>query len=188
MKTSNVQRPTSNVQSPWTALASASHFHWMLDVGRWTLDVFAPLLFLALTAIASAEPPIRITNREFPDGSGSSREMDPSKRQSTETFYDSGRRVTHKIVYKLDERLQPVSAILYNAKGIVYQKSTYKLDGEDRIIQEVIYDAKGNLLGTKNYNYSTRNGSAIVINVDTYDANGNLIQTPRLSKSGKKTR
>ena len=143
-------------------------------------------IFLALTALASALPPIRITNREYPDGSGSSREMDPSKRQSVETFYDSRRRVTRKIVYKLDERLQPVSALLYNANGVLFQKSAYKLDGEDRIIQEVIYDAKDRLLGTKNYNYTTRNGAAIVVNVDTYDANGNLLQTPRLSKSGKK--
>lgn len=143
-------------------------------------------ILIALTSLASALPPMRITNREYPDRSGSSRELDPSKRQSTETFYDSTRRVTHKIVYKLDERLQPVSALLYNAKGILYQKSTYKLDGEDRVIQEVIYDAKDKLLGTKNYNYGTRNGSAIVVNVDTYDANGNLLQTPRLSKSGKK--
>ena len=145
-------------------------------------------IFLALTALASALPPIRITNREYPDGSGSSREMDPSKRQSVETFYDSRRRVTKKIVYKLDERLQPVSALLYNANGVLFQKSAYKLDGEDRIIQEVIYDAKDRLLGTKNYNYTTRNGAAIVVNVDTYDANGNLLQTPRLSKSGKKSR
>lgn len=143
-------------------------------------------ILLALTAIASAIPPIRITNREYPDGSGSSREMDPSKRESTETFYDSRRRMTHKMVYKLDERLQPVSALVYNANGVLYQKSAYKLDGDDRIIQEVIYDAKDKLLGTKNYNYGTRNGSAIVVNVDTYDANGNLLQTPRLSKSGKK--
>jgi hypothetical protein len=146
------------------------------------------LIFLGLTVIASALPPIRITNREYPDGSGSSREMDPTKRESVETFYDSRRRVTHKVVYKLDDRLQPVSAVLYNSKGIIYQKSAYKLDGEDRVIQEVIYDAKGILLGTKNYNYGTRNGTAIVINVDTYDANGNLIQTPRSSKSGKKSR
>ena len=184
MKTSNVQRPTSNVQSSQPAITGARRFHWMLDVPMWSVS----LLFLALTALASAVPPIRITNRSYPDGSGSSREMDPSKRQSMETFYDSGRRVTHKVLYKLDERLQPVSAILYNAKGIIYQKSTYKLDGEDRVIQEVIYDPKGNLLGTKNYNYGTRNGGAIVVNVDTYDANGNLIQTPRLSKSAKKSR
>ncbi len=143
-------------------------------------------IFLALTALAAAIPPIRITNREFPDGSGSSREMDPSKRQSTEIFYDSRRRVTQKIVYKLDDRLQPVSALLYNASNVLFQKCTYKLDGEDRVIQEVIYDAKDRLLGTKNYNYGTRNGSAIVVNVDTYDANGNLLATPRMSKIGKK--
>lgn len=146
----------------------------------------ALIVSIFLTAGACAIPPIRITNREFPDGSGSSRETDPSKNQSTETFYDSSRRMTHKAVYKLDERQQPVSAIYYNAKGVIYQKSAYKLDGEDRIIQEVIYDAKDRLLGTKNYNYSTRNGKAIVVNVDTYDANGNLIQTPRTSKSIKK--
>ena len=145
-------------------------------------------LFLALSAAALAIPPIRITNREFPDGSGSSRETDPSKRQSTETFYDSTRRMTHKIIYKLDERQQPMSGIFYNAKGVIYQKSTYRLDGEDRIIQEVIYDAKDNLLGTKNYSYGMHNGKAIVINVDTYDANGNLIQAPRFSKSAKKAR
>jgi hypothetical protein len=146
------------------------------------------LVLLALSAVALAVPPIRITNREYPDGSGSSRETDPSKRQATETFYDSSRKMTHKVQFKLDERLQPLSAIYYNAKGVVFQKCTYKLDGEDRIIQEVIYDAKGNLLGTKNYNYATRNGSAIVVNVDTYDSNGNLIQTPRQAKASKKSR
>ncbi len=146
------------------------------------------LLFFVLAGLAWAVPPMRITNREFPDGSGSSREVDPTKRQSTESFYDSTRRLTHKIVQKLDERLAPVSAITYNAKGLVTQKSTYKLDGEDRIIQEVIYDAKDNLLGTKNFHYGTRNGGSVVIEVDTYDSNGNLIQAPRYSKSGKKTR
>jgi antitoxin component YwqK of YwqJK toxin-antitoxin module len=146
------------------------------------------IIFLALAAAAVAIPPVRITNREYPDGSGSSRETDPSKQQSTETFYDSSRRMTHKAVYKLDERLAPLSAIFYNAKGIIYQKSTYRLDGEDRIIQEVIYDARGNLLGTKNYSYGTRNGKDTVVNVDTYDANGNLVQTPRLSKSSRRTR
>ncbi len=146
------------------------------------------IIFLALSAAAAAIPPIRITNRELPDRSVSSREMDPSKHQSTETFYDSSRKLTHKVVYKLDERLQPVSAIFYSAKGVIYQKSTFKLDGEDRVIQEVFYDAKDNLLGTKNYTYGTRNGGAVVINVDSYDANGNLIQTPRLPTSGKRSR
>jgi hypothetical protein len=146
------------------------------------------VIFLVLSAFASALPPIRVTNREYPDGSGSSREMDPSKSKSVETFYDSSRRMTHKVIYKLDERQQPLSAIFYNAKGIVYQKSTFRLDGEDRIIQEVIYDAKDNLIGTKNYSYGTRNGRAIVVNVDTYDSNGNLIQTPRRSSSSKKSR
>lgn len=146
------------------------------------------LALLALSAVALGVPPIRITNREFPDGSGSSKETDPAKHQSTETFYDASRRMTSKIVCKLDERHQPVSGIHYNAKGVIYQKSAYKLDGEDRIIQEVIYDAQDRLLGTKNYNYGTRNGRAVVVTVDTYDSNGNLIQTPRQSRPAKKGR
>ena len=146
------------------------------------------IILLVLSVASSAIPPIRITNREYPDRSGSSRETNPLKQTSTETFYDSSRRMTHKAVYKLDERLAPVSAIFYNAKGVIYQKSTYKLDGEDRVIQEVFYDARGNLLGTKNYTYGTRTGKDTVVNVDSYDANGNLIQTPRFSKSSKRSR
>jgi antitoxin component YwqK of YwqJK toxin-antitoxin module len=143
------------------------------------------LALLALSTVALAVPPIRITNREFPDGSGSSKSTDPAKRESTETFYDARRTMTSKAVYKLDERLQPLSAIFYNAKGVIYQKSAFKLDGEDRVIQEVIYDAKGNLLGTKNYNYGTRNGKATVVTVDWYDSNGNLIRTPQTTAPKK---
>jgi antitoxin component YwqK of YwqJK toxin-antitoxin module len=134
---------------------------------------------LASAVVALGIPPKRVTNREYPDGSGSSKETDPEKRQAIETFYSATGRVTHKVLYQLDERQQPVSAIFYDTKNRIYQKSAYKLDGEDRIIQEVIYDAKGNLLGTRNYNYGTRNGRSTVIDIDTYDANGNLIRTPK---------
>ena len=148
-----------------------------------------PLIFLlSLTALALATPAKRITNREYSDGSGSSKETDPAKRQAVETFYSPGGKVTHKVLYQMDERMQPLSAIYYDAKGVIYQKSAYKLDGADRIIQEVIYDAKGSLLGTKNYNYGTRNGNALVIDVDVYDANGNLIQSPKKPGSAGKRR
>lgn len=146
------------------------------------------LALLSLTALASATPMKRVTNRESPDGSGSSKETDPDKRQAVETFFGANRKITHKVLYQLDERLQPLSAIYYDPKNTVYQKSSFKLDGEDRIIQEVIYDAKDNLLCTRNFTYGTRNGNAMVINVDTYDSNGNLIQSPRQSGSAKKRR
>src|SRR6266446_6276630 len=138
----------------------------------------------ALGAFAVAAPAKRVTNRYYPDGSGSSKEQDPDTRQSVETFFGPGGKITHKVLYQLDERLQPMSALFYDPKGKIYQKSTYKLDGADRIIQEVIYDAKGNLLGTKNYNYGTRDGRSVVIDVDTYDSNGNLIQSPKQSRTG----
>lgn len=144
------------------------------------------LALLSLTALAAASPMKRVTNREYPDGSGSSKETDPEKRQAVETFFGPTRKVTHKVIYQLDERLQPLSAIFYDPKNIVYQKSTFKLDGEDRIIQEVNYDAKDRLIGTRNFTYGTRNGSATVINVDSYDSNGNLIQSPRQGSSRRR--
>ena len=142
--------------------------------------------FLTLTALATAAPMKRVTNREYPDGSGSSKETDPEKRQAVETFFGPSRKVTHKVIYQLDERLQPLSAIFYDTRNIVYQKSTFKLDGEDRIIQEVNYDAKDRLIGTRNFTYGTRNGTATVINVDSYDSNGNLIQSPRQAGSRRR--
>lgn len=144
------------------------------------------IALLSLTALAAAAPMKRVTNREYPDGSGSSKETDPEKRQAVETFFGPTRKVTHKVIYQLDERLQPLSAIFYDPKNIVYQKSTFKLDGEDRIIQEVNYDAKDRLIGTRNFTYGTRNGSATVINVDSYDSNGNLIQSPRQGSSRRR--
>ena len=63
------------------------------------------IIFLTLTALAVAKPTILVTVRRYPDGTSSEREIDPSKRESVETFYDSGKKLTHKIVYKLDERL-----------------------------------------------------------------------------------
>ncbi len=142
------------------------------------------IVLLALCTFAFAVPAKKVTNREFPDGTGSSKEIDPDKHQSIEIFYDQSRKPTYKIVYKLDERLQPMSGIYYNAAGVVFQKSTYKIDGADRIIQEVVYDSKDNLVCTKNFIYGTRAGQTKVIGIDTYDSNGVLIRAPK--GSGKK--
>ena len=142
------------------------------------------IALLALSTFAFAAPAKKITNREFPDRSGSSKEIDPDKRQSIETFYDQSRKPTYKIVYKLDERLQPMSGIYYNAAGVVFQKSSYKLDGADRIVQEVVYDSKDRLVCTKNFIYGTRAGQTKVIAIDLYDSNGVLVRPQK--GSGKK--
>ena len=60
----NVQRPTSNVQRSKFRAVRGNVFHWMLDVGRWTLDVerrrhAAVLLVLIIfAAYSSAADPI----------------------------------------------------------------------------------------------------------------------------------
>ncbi len=143
------------------------------------------IAFLILATTAFALPAKKITNREFPDGTWSSKEMDPEKRRSIERFYTLGSKTPYQtVLYQLDDRLQPMSGIYYNSKNQVFQKCNYKLDGSDRIIQEVVYDAKGTLTGTNNYIYGTRGGQSTLIGVDRYDANGNLI--PRAKTTGRK--
>lgn len=143
------------------------------------------LALLICASTAFAIPAKKVTNKEFPDGTWSSKETDPEKRRATERFYTLGAKVPYQtILYKLDDRMQPESGIYYNAKNIVFQKCTYKLDGADRIIQEVVYDAQGKLRGTNNFIYGTRGGQSTLIGVDRYDANGNLI--PKAKATGRK--
>jgi len=143
------------------------------------------ILILSLASTALALPAKKITNREFPDGTWSSKESDPEKRRAIERFYVSGAKTPYQtVLYQLDERMQPVSGIYYNAKNQVFQKCTYKLDGADRIIQEIVYDARGNLTGTNNFIFGTRGGQSTLIGVDRYDANGNL--NPKGKPTGRK--
>jgi hypothetical protein len=143
------------------------------------------LAFLICATTAFALPAIKITNKEFPDGTWSSKETNPEKRRATERFYTLGSKTPYQtIVYQLDDRMQPASGIYYNAKNQVFQKCTYRLDGSDRIVQEVVYDAQGRLSGTNNYIYGTRGGQSTLIGVDRYDANGNLI--PKGKPTGRR--
>ncbi len=145
-----------------------------------------PLLILAaslcLGSLAFAAPAKRVTNTEHDDGSGSSKEIDPEKKQSIESFFDSNRKPRYKIVYTLDNRLQPVSAIYYNNAGKIFQKSRYTLDGADHMIQEVVYDAKDTLVCTKNYIWGTRFRQATLLEVKMYDRNGNLMKTQNTTR------
>jgi hypothetical protein len=138
------------------------------------------LLISIVSVTAWGTPALKVTNRQFEDGGGSSKQIDPEKRQAIESFITGTGKLQYRIIYSLDERLQPVSGVYYNAAGRVFQKSAYRLDGADRIIQEVVYDANDKLVCTKNYIYGNRGGKdSAVVGVDTYDANGNLIAPPR---------
>ena len=139
------------------------------------------LLILAMLSLpAWSAPALKVTNRQFEDGGGSSKQVDPEKRQAIESFITGSGKLQYRIIYTLDERLQPVSGVYYNAAGRVFQKSAYRLDGADRIIQEVVYDPNDKLVCTRNYVYGTRAGkNDTVVAVDTYDPNGNLIVPAR---------
>lgn len=149
----------------------------------------ALVFFASLTIAAWSAPALKVTNRQFEEGGGSSKTVDPEKRQAIESFITATGKLQYRIIYALDERLQPLSGVYYNAAGRVFQKSAYKLDGADRIIQEVVYDANDKLVCTKNYVYGTRGGKdSTVVAVDTYDANGNLIQPARRGGSSPRRR
>jgi hypothetical protein len=143
------------------------------------------LLILATFNVAAfGAPALKVTNRQYEDGGGSSKEVDPEKKQAIESFITGAGKLQYRIIYQLDDRLQPLSGVYYNAAGRVFQKSAYKLDGADRIIQEVIYDGTDKLVCTKNYIYGTRGGKDKVVAVDTYDPNGRLIPTVKKSSGG----
>lgn len=144
------------------------------------------IALIFITASAFAIPAKKVSNREFPDGTWSSKEIDPDKKQSIERFYTRGSKVAYQtVVYQLDDKQHPVSGIYYNAKNQVFQKCTYILDGEYRILQEVVYDARNTLTGTNNYIYGTRGGKSVLINVDRYDANGVLIPKAKVTKKAR---
>jgi hypothetical protein len=141
----------------------------------------------SVSVAATAAPALKVTNRQFEDGSGSSKQVDPEKKQAIESFITGTGKLQYRIIYALDERLQPLSGVYYNAAGRVFQKSAYKLDGADRIIQEVVYDANDKLVCTKNYVYGIRGGKDnTVVAVDTYDSNGNLMAVPKKGTPAKK--
>ena len=140
----------------------------------------------ALAAAAVAAPAVRVTNTEHNDGTGSSKEVDPEKRESTETFFDGSRKPRYKIVYKLDDRLQPISGIYYNNAGRIFQKSTYTLDGADHMIQEIVYDGRDKLVCTKNYTWGTRFGQPALVKVEVYDAYGRLTNTQERGSAYKR--
>ena len=140
------------------------------------------VMITLISPLGAAPRGIKVTNRQYPDGSGSSKLLDPEKRTAEETFVDSRGRTTHKIVYGLDERQQPASAHYYSAAGVLVYKATYKLDGADRIIQEVMMDKNGKLLYTRNYNYGTRNGRSAVLGIDLYDDQNRLVVPAKTKK------
>ena len=144
-------------------------------------------LILLATSLPAKEIAKRITNRQFEDGTWSSKETDPEKRRAIERFYVLGSKTPYQtILYQLDEDMNPMSGIYYNARNQVFQKCTYKLDGGNppRVIQEVVYNAQGVLTGTNNNIYGTRDGRSTLLSVDRYDASGNLI--PRAKVTGRK--
>jgi hypothetical protein len=148
--------------------------------------VKALALLLLLSPLAHAQltkgDAIKATTTVHSDGTKSTLIVNPEAQSGEETFYDTGGKVTRKIVYPLDSQNQPLGAITYDAKGAVLAKSSYVRDASGRIGEETIMSAKGEFLRKRVYSYSTQNK---ISRVDEYDANGVLIIPPRPVPTGR---
>jgi hypothetical protein len=137
------------------------------------------LICIALAPCAHAQltkgDAIKATTTVHSDGTRSTLMVNPEAQSAEETFFDSGGKITQKIVYPLDPQNQPIGAITYNAKGAVVAKSSYVRDAQGRIGEETITSATGQFLRKRVYSYSTQNK---ISRVDEYDANGVLIAPP----------
>lgn len=154
------------------------------------MKIFALILCLAVAPCAHAQltkgDAIKATTTVHPDGSRSTLLVNPEAQSAEEIFYDTGGKITGKIVYPLDAQNQPIGAISYNAKGAVITKSSYQRDASGRIGEETITSAAGQFLRRRIYSYGTKNK---VSRVDEYDANGVLIAPPpRAAVADKKKR
>jgi hypothetical protein len=143
------------------------------------VKIFAFIICLAAAPLARAQltkgDAIKATTTVHSDGTKSTLLVNPEAQSAEETFYDSGGKVTQKIVYPLDPQNQPIGAITYNAKGAVVAKSSYQRDAYGRIGEETITSGTGQFLRKRVYSYGTQNK---ISRVDEYDANGVLIAPP----------
>ena len=153
------------------------------------MKFIALLLCVAAAPLAQAQltkgDAIKATTTVHSDGTRSTLLVNPEAQSAEETFYDTGGKVTGKIVYPLDPQNQPIGAITYNAKGVVVAKSSYQRDASGRIGEETITSAAGQFLRRRVYSYSTQNK---ISRVDEYDANGVLIAPPPKAVAADKKR
>ena len=154
------------------------------------MKIFALILCLAAAPWAHAQltrgDAIKASTTVHADGTRRTLLVNPEAQSAEETFYDTGGKITGKIVYPLDAQNQPIGAISYNAQGAVLSKSSYQRDASGRIGEETITSAAGQFLRRRVYSYGSTNK---VSRVDEYDASGVLIAPPpRAVAAGKKKR
>ena len=133
-----------------------------------------PLLLLALLGMnAAAQEPIKATTTMHPDGSRSLLVINPDTRIAEETLENASGKAMRKTTYELDDRNQPLTALMRDAKGTVISRSSYRRDPtSSRLDEETISDPSGKMIRRRVYSYGTQNK---VSRVDEYDAAGQLL-------------
>src|SRR4051812_4539932 len=100
------------------------------------LGLLTALPFAA--TLLQAQDSIKATTTVHDDGTQTNTVMDPEKRTTEETLQTKQGKVLRKTTYLLDDRNQPLGAIVYDAKGTVLYRSSYKRYGMNRIDEETV--------------------------------------------------
>lgn len=140
-------------------------------------------LFLPLILNAQEPGAIRATSVMHPDGTRTETKTDPDAKTSEVSTY-SGTTLKQRVVYKLDERNEPVSGTVYNAKGTPVCKLTLKRDGAGRVAEESYFSLDDKLQRRHVYGYAA---DGRLQKIQAFDAAGNEIRSGAAKKDQKKS-
>ena len=135
----------------------------------------ASLLLLSPVSLFAQYDTIKASTTFHPDGTQTNSVFDPEKRTTEETTLTKQGKVLRKVIYLLDDRNQPLGAVVYDGKGTVLYRSSYKRDGMGRIDEENVSSNDGKPLRRRVYTYG---GNNKIARVDEFDPAGNLIVQP----------
>lgn len=136
--------------------------------------LFASVFFLPLACFAQeGGSTVKVTTRLLPDGSKSVIKTDLEQHTMETTTYDDADKLKQRVIYILDARDQPMSAIVYTPSGQPVYKCAYKYDDVGRTKEEANYTLDGQLLRRFVYEYGS---DGKTFRVRAFDANGNELR------------
>jgi len=117
---------------------------------------------------------IKVTTVLHEDGTKTITRVNREERTSEATTLDAGDKMMQRIVYSLDDRGQPQTAVVYAANGQPVMRAAYKHDTYGRTTEEGNYTVEGKLVRRIVFEFGA-NGS--VSGMRVFDANGNELPT-----------
>jgi hypothetical protein len=113
----------------------------------------------------------------YDDGSKLTVQVDTANQRVEENLYDKSGALLWKLVRELDEDLQPMRAIKFDARDQIISRHKY-LCLRGRVEEEEILDAKNNLRARLVYFYDAKGR---INRIDHHNAAGKLVSSSRAS-------